>query len=545
MDYLSRSVDKDAASLIFSEFLKAEIALEPLELERFFWLDQTLRRQNEKLDLTRIKDPKAIIIKHYLDSVIAANLIESKGPLMDLGSGAGFPGIPMAIMRPDWHIILAEPRSKRLAFIEEVIDLLGLTNVEVYPHKVTEKYSGQIDSMVARDFGPSSEIITLAASILPPGGRLHLMKGPTVDMELSEAAQLPSWQQFGDVQDHYYTLGAERIKRRLISLIKGGTKSEQISRQSRKATEIASHMNPRFKNWLRLLEGRSIKKTGEALISGQKIVKELLAAKPVTVYSLLAISKIDYEHLNVPEDVEIYHLRPEIFTKLDIFGTGPPLLVIPAPVPVHWNPAESFTGVRIMVPFQDPANVGALVRSAAALGVEVILLKEAANPYHPRALRVAGPAIFKTTIMSGPSITELPVLDNMFALTTKGTNIHTFIPKNHIKNGIYLLMGLEGPGLIKRDIPVERHLAIPMQPEIESLNAATAAAIAMTLITADNFRQIDTSPGDAALNDRPYSETSLGDVVSKVTEIINDQMDKNDVQDYEYRSDQIEQYIEE
>lgn len=487
MDYLSRKVDKDSASLIFSEFLKAGLALEPLELERFFWLDQTLRRQNEKLDLTRIKDPKAIVIKHYLDSVLAANLIEPKGPLMDLGSGAGFPGIPMAIMRPDWHLVLAEPRAKRLAFIEEVIDLLGLTNVEVYPHKVTEKYDGLIDSLVARDFGSSLDIIELAASILPPGGRLHLMKGPTVDMELSEAAQHPSWQAFGDLQDHHYTLGAERLKRRLITLVKGGAKSDHVTAPQRKVTEIASHMNPRFKNWFKLLEGRNIKKTGEALISGRKIVTELLATQPVTVNSLLAVGKSDYADLNVPENVEIYHLRPEIFAKLDLFGTGPPLLVVTAPVPVSWRLEEPFTGVRLLVPFQDPANAGAVIRSAAALGVDVILLKEAANPYHPKALRAAGPAVFKTTILSGPSLAELPILDNMFALTAKGLNIHNFNAEKYLSSGLYLVMGIEGPGLGTLQFAPDKCLAIPMTPSVESFNAATAAAIAMALITAGHF----------------------------------------------------------
>ncbi|MDR2387168.1 MAG: 16S rRNA (guanine(527)-N(7))-methyltransferase RsmG [Deltaproteobacteria bacterium] len=489
MDYLSRKVDQEAASLIFTEFLKAGLALEPLELERFFWLDQSLRRQNEKLDLTRIKEPKAIVVKHYLDSVLAANLIEPKGPIMDLGSGAGFPGLPMAIMRPDWRVVLAEPRAKRLAFIEEVVDLLGLTNVEVYPHKVTAKYSGQIDSLVARDFGPSAEIIELAAAILPPGGRLHLMKGPSVDLELSEAARQPAWQEFGDLQDHHYSLGAERLKRRLITLVKGGLKSATLSQPGRKVTEIASHMNPRFKNWLKLLEGRNIKKTGEALVSGKKIVRDLLATEPLPITSLLAIDKSDYQDLKLPEDLEIYHLRQELFPKLDLFGTGPPLLVIPTPVLVNWREEEPFSGVKILVPFQDPANVGAVIRSAAALGVEVILLKEAANPYHPKALRAAGPALFKTTILSGPALSQVPILENMFALTPKGVNIHKFKPSKYIKDGLYLLMGLEGPGLAELDFPAKRCLSIPMKAEVESFNAATAAAIAMALITAQDFAQ--------------------------------------------------------
>jgi tRNA G18 (ribose-2'-O)-methylase SpoU len=82
----------------------------------------------------------------------------------------------------------------------------------------------------------------------------------------------------------------------------------------------------------------------------------------------------------------------------------------------------------------------------------------------------------------------------MFALTPKGQNIHQFKSKKYLQNGLYLLMGIEGPGLSKINFPPEKCLAIPMKPEVESLNAAAAAAIAMAMITAQNFAKTDTSP---------------------------------------------------
>ncbi|MDR1298580.1 MAG: 16S rRNA (guanine(527)-N(7))-methyltransferase RsmG [Deltaproteobacteria bacterium] len=477
MDYLTRRVDSEAAALIISEFLKAGLALEPLELERFFWLDQTLRRLNEKLDLTRIDAPRAVVVKHYVDSALAANLIEPKGTLMDLGSGAGFPGLPMAIMRPDWQIVLAEPRRKRLEFLEEVVDLLGLQNVEIYPHKVTANYSGQAENIIARDFGPAAEIVALGAAVLPRGGRLYLMKGQAVAAELAEAAATPAWREFGDITESSYVLGAEKIHRRLVTLVRGGTASEMPLKPRRRIVEIASTVNPRFKAWMKLLEGRNIKRSGEAVASGEKIVRDLLARNPGDVRALLAVKKSDFAGLEVPEEAEIFLLRPEIFPHLDLFGTGPPLLVVAAPVPPMWGPDEPSEGVRLFVPFQDPANVGAVIRSAAAFDAEIVLLREAANPFHPKALRASGPAVYQTKLRSGPSLAELAGIPNLWALSPAGRSIYDFQPDGPVG----LVLGLEGPGL-DGHFPPERRLTIPMRTGVESLNAAVAASVAMALL---------------------------------------------------------------
>ncbi|MDR0354197.1 MAG: class I SAM-dependent methyltransferase [Deltaproteobacteria bacterium] len=402
---------------------------------------------------------------------------------MDLGSGAGFPGLPMAIMRPDWSILLAEPRRKRLEFLEEVIDLMGLKNVSVYPHKVTAEAPVQVESIVSRDFGSCSEIVALAASLLPPGGQVHMMKGKTVDREIKQAASTPAWQEFGDLLDRSYSLGADKIQRRLISLVKGGSARPEPLRPRRKVAEIASAANPKYKGWLKLLEPRNIRKTGEAVVSGEKIVSEFLAHDPKNVSALLAVKRSDYARFAVPEEVEIHHLRPEIFPRLDLFGAGPPLLIIKALAPPPWRPEEPWTGMRLFVPFQDPVNVGAVIRSAAALGAEVVLLKEAATPYHPKALRASGPAVRQTKLWSGPALADLSQLPDIYALSPKGRNIRAFNPPKSLG----LVVGLEGPGLDDL-FPEERRLAIPMKPGVESLNAAVAAAVAMALLTTDDFQ---------------------------------------------------------
>jgi 16S rRNA (guanine527-N7)-methyltransferase len=467
-----------AGRLIAEEFGSAGLKLKKLELQKLSKLHLLLLSRNKELDLTRITDPRTMVVKHYLDSALAAGLMEHEGTLMDLGSGAGFPGLPMAIINPHWRLLLAEPRAKRLKFLDEAIALLNLDNVALYPHKVTGGLNLDLGGLVARDFGSCESIIELAAKILPKGAGLHLMRGPAAEMELERAGRLPERREFGKAACQAYSLGPGWPGRRLVSMVKLGRGGRPGKTPGRAATEIASPMNPRYKSLVKLLGGRGAKKAGEAILSGRKSVPETLESRPEKVLALLAAGERGYEGLRVPEGIEVIHIRSEIFPALDLFGTGPPLLLIKAEAPPRWDPEEPFEGIRLLVPFQDPANVGAVIRTAAAMGVEVVLLKEAANPFHPKALRASGPAVFEASLLAGPSLGEIAPREGFYALTPKGQSIRDFKPPS----SLHLVMGLEGQGL-KGAWPEERRLSIPMRPGVESLNAAAAAAVAMALVT--------------------------------------------------------------
>ena len=257
-----------------------------------------------------------------------------------------------------------------------------------------------------------------------------------------------------------------------------------------KLIEIASTQNPRYKSWIRILEGRGKKKTGEAIFAGKTFLRETLALFPQRVLGILARSAeevlpfVDDEILSsshVPTFPPVYILPKELFANLDIYGTNAPLLLISAPEPEPW-PECLEPGLTLFLPFQNPINLGTIIRSAAAMGASVVVLKEAANLYHPKTLRAAGPAIFQTKIWRGPDLPGLAKLLSeakfvqlpIFALSPRVENLFKF----EFPDSLALVAGPEGPGL--DDIwPANKRLSIPMQAGVESLNAAAAVDMAM------------------------------------------------------------------
>ena len=241
-----------------------------------------------------------------------------------------------------------------------------------------------------------------------------------------------------------------------------------------KTKKILSRDNPTFKTWLRIRRTRGIKKEGVALLSGPKQVREVLAASPERCAGIIFTPH--HPTPVVPSTLPRYSLSPDLFRLLDLFDTGPPLLLVrvdPFP-PFTSGPYPS--GCLLCIPFQDPPNVGAVIRTAAALGAAgVVMLKEAAHPFHPKSLRSAGSAVFRIPILEGPSINSLDAGEiPLITLSPNGQDLQDF----EFPSTFCLLPGLEGPGLPGR-LQASAQLAIPMDRQVESLNAATATAIVL------------------------------------------------------------------
>jgi tRNA G18 (ribose-2'-O)-methylase SpoU len=237
--------------------------------------------------------------------------------------------------------------------------------------------------------------------------------------------------------------------------------------------EISSRSNPWFKTSLRLLTGQGVKKHGLSFISGLKQVKEVLREFPDRCEAVVLSGS---HALPIPEGLKGYRLGGELYRDIDVYGTKEPILLVRAERLSAWDSEKWPSGCTLFVPFQDPANVGAVIRSAAAFGVaRVVVLKEGAHPFHHRSIKVAGSAVFRVPIFAGPSIRGLGSLKfPVITLSARGQGIgeHCFPPT------FGLVPGLEGPGLPSnlKHLP---SLSIPMESGVESLNAALAAGIAL------------------------------------------------------------------
>ncbi len=133
-------------------FERADLSLEDHQYEKLWMFHTLLRKKNEEYDLTRIYQFDSIVQKHYIDCVLVAKLLNWKlpSPLLDLGTGAGFPGIPLKIACPDVELVLSEGRHKRVQFLREVVDSLGLKGVTIYDHKVRASFNLNIRGVITR-----------------------------------------------------------------------------------------------------------------------------------------------------------------------------------------------------------------------------------------------------------------------------------------------------------------------------------------------------------------------------------------------------------
>ena len=238
------------------------------------------------------------------------------------------------------------------------------------------------------------------------------------------------------------------------------------------ARSIRSSQNAHVKRWVALQDARGIQRFQQCLVLGRKVVRETLVQHPAQCLELIRCARTPVP-FPIPRHVNAYALPTPLFEKIDLFGTEAPILVCRVPpVPSADLKAEP-QGLEILCPLGDPANVGALIRTAVAMGVKrVILLQESAHPCHPKAIRAASGTTFKVSLGQGPSIRALPAPATWVTLAVQGERLPGFQwPKD-----IRLLVGEEGPGL---PIPSGQRLAVPMMDSVESLNAVVAVGMAL------------------------------------------------------------------
>jgi 16S rRNA (guanine527-N7)-methyltransferase len=149
--------------------------------ERLLDYTALLLKWNRTYNLTASRDPLSMVAHHLLDSLAVVPhlpLAAGRARLADAGSGGGLPGIPLAIARPDWHVVLAEANQKKAAFLRQAAIELGLSNAEVHEGRVeTWRPQPLFDAVISRAFAALDDFVAACRHLLAPAGVLAAMTG--------------------------------------------------------------------------------------------------------------------------------------------------------------------------------------------------------------------------------------------------------------------------------------------------------------------------------------------------------------------------------
>ena len=183
---------KEFKNIINNYSKKINILLNEEQIEKFYKYMNLLIEWNKKINLTAIIEPKEIILKHFIDSLTINKYIKDNSKIADVGTGAGFPGIPLKIIRPDIQLVLVDSLNKRINFLNEVIEQLNLKNIETIHIRIEEfgqntKYREKFDYSTARAVANLSTLSEYLLPIVKVGGQVICMKGSNIQDEINQS----------------------------------------------------------------------------------------------------------------------------------------------------------------------------------------------------------------------------------------------------------------------------------------------------------------------------------------------------------------------
>ena len=148
-----------------------------------------LIKWNKKTNLTAITKPVDVAVKHFVDSVIPSLRINRKASLIDIGSGGGFPGIPLKVILPELTVTLVDSSRKKVNFLKQVIRLLNMDNIDAVHSRIEELaedslFAGAFDVAISRAFSNLNRFVDLSYPLLKKDGKIIAMKSKNTDTEL-------------------------------------------------------------------------------------------------------------------------------------------------------------------------------------------------------------------------------------------------------------------------------------------------------------------------------------------------------------------------
>jgi len=202
------------------------------QMELMFRHFQRMVETNRVMNLTRITDPREAAVKHYADSLAMLKLTDSRGwkvnRVLDIGTGAGFPAVPLAIVRPGWHITAIDGTKKKIDFVAQFAAEAGLSNFQcMHAHSEHWETSQRFDMVTGRALAKLPEFLRASARFVAPGGRVVVYKSDPLPVDETReteqwlAAQIVSGAGVGqpmvreDAMPYVLDMGDERLSRAL------------------------------------------------------------------------------------------------------------------------------------------------------------------------------------------------------------------------------------------------------------------------------------------------------------------------------------------
>jgi 16S rRNA (guanine527-N7)-methyltransferase len=209
------------ASILSSECSAIDLHLSADDILSFTLLAEELKKWNSRINLTAITDDKEIAVKHFVDSLHLAALIRSDDRLLDVGSGAGFPVIPLKIARAATSMMSVDCVAKKINFQRHIIRTLALNDIEAVHARVEDmlkKYGNSFTVIVSRAFTRLDHFVERAAPLLSKDGRLIAMKGADVEDEITASSAALSVSGFSVTATYHYRLPFSMGDRTLLVL---------------------------------------------------------------------------------------------------------------------------------------------------------------------------------------------------------------------------------------------------------------------------------------------------------------------------------------
>ena len=174
------------------KIIKEYMDIDNVSAEKFAVYMELLREWNEKINLTAITDEEGILVKHFFDSCSISEFVDNNSKIIDVGTGAGFPGLPLKIVNDTLNLTLVDSLNKRINFLNEVKNKLGLKNVETVHGRaedigIDNKYREKYDFAVSRAVAELRILVEYLLPLVKVDGKVIAMKGPNIDEEVENA----------------------------------------------------------------------------------------------------------------------------------------------------------------------------------------------------------------------------------------------------------------------------------------------------------------------------------------------------------------------